>query len=126
MDPFSPSSLKRPQVNFFAKPIDGLINKSTLGGILTLLSFLISFFLLLSELYQFALIDTHEHLQIRKIPDTKESVAIKLHITFPYLHCNDLQVDYVNTKSDEKLDRRQVSRNNLERNYDQQTLQCQP
>ncbi|GMH63990.1 hypothetical protein TrVE_jg4621 [Triparma verrucosa] len=95
------------KVNFFAKPIDGLINKSTLGGILTLLSFVISFFLLLSELYQFALIDTHEHLQIRKIPDTKESVAIKLHITFPYLHCNDLQVDYVNTKSDEKLDRRQ-------------------
>ena len=94
------------QLDFFSSPLDGMVNRSPSGGFFTLLCLLVSTCLLVNELYQFALVDVHESMSLA--PANKgHPIPIRVHITFPYISCNDISVDYANTKSDDKVQKRQ-------------------
>ena len=84
-----------------------MVNRSSFGGFFTILTFLCSLLLFSNELYQFAIVDVHESISLSDPKLSSDTLPVRIHITFPYISCNDISLDYANTRSDDKVSKRQ-------------------
>lgn len=111
----------------FAKPVDGLRDKSTTGGVITVVAGGTALLLLLSQLIVYAQLQTSQHFQLspshsfdispkhprhKKMEERQHIIDIKVHVTFPYMKCSDLSVNIDNFPEEqlspsERLHRRQ-------------------
>ncbi|KAL7495685.1 hypothetical protein ACHAWT_006867 [Skeletonema menzelii] len=108
----------RSSFDAFAKPIDGVRERSVSGGFITLLASATAAILLISQLFIYLQVQTRHSMHLaHSVPSVlfsnnggKSSAAaarkllngrhipLKLHVTFPHLHCNSL--DYAHDGND--------------------------
>lgn len=104
----------------FAKPVEGLKNKSAAGGLITVLATSTAAILFISQLIVYFQLETRQHFQLAKSYTTNDlpvspvyrstkrnnrpakivqqqrsrelkNVKLSIHVTFPYIACSDLE-----------------------------------
>ncbi|GMI21116.1 hypothetical protein TeGR_g3845, partial [Tetraparma gracilis] len=93
-----------PPASLYASPLPGLATPSPAGGLFTLLASTLAALLLLSSLYQHALIDANSHLSVAANPDPSATVTIDVSVFFPHLSCSELSLDVSATRPDSPED----------------------
>eukprot|EP00614_Pseudopedinella_elastica_P024820 CAMPEP_0172616298 /NCGR_PEP_ID=MMETSP1068-20121228/63549_1 /TAXON_ID=35684 /ORGANISM="Pseudopedinella elastica, Strain CCMP716" /LENGTH=320 /DNA_ID=CAMNT_0013421685 /DNA_START=67 /DNA_END=1029 /DNA_ORIENTATION=+ len=88
------------------RTIEGVVTKTTLGAVLTLLSSSLILLLVLTELGVYTAVSTAHHLAVDSGASTHggTSVTIKLHATFFHLACDAIALDMEATKGDPSQD----------------------
>lgn len=91
-----------------ARPVDGLRNKSTSGGVITVMASGTALLLFLSQLFVYSRLETSQHFRMADshtfdisaaaarratVLKLRDGISIKVHVTFPYMKCVDLAVN---------------------------------
>ncbi|CAM9733774.1 unnamed protein product [Discosporangium mesarthrocarpum] len=77
--------------DLYTKAVEGVYDRTVLGAIVTVASVTLMVILFLSELKLFLTVDTSSHMTVADFHEY-DTVTVRLHMTFPYIKCEDIEV----------------------------------
>jgi len=83
----------------YSKPLAEIQDKTNIGGLVSLISHICIFGLIVSEIWVYLSVDVTSHMRVYN-PQEAGKIAINLHVTFPHMVCSDLVLVLEELKDD--------------------------